>query len=279
MDALQIPPNAGPGGASGAPQPRRLDAADGIAWWGEGWRIFAAAPGTWIGIDVVFVVVSVLLYFIPVIGGTLQSVLTPVFAGGVMLGCHALARGERLTVGHLFEGFQAGRLKPLLALGLIWIAILVVLAVVAVAAAFLALGPSGVSTLMALGAQPQVDYSMLAPLLESARPDFIVIAFMVVAMIVLTAVVLAAMAYWFAPALVVLNRERPVAALRKSFDASMKNFGAFLLYSVISLGLAIAASIPVGLGWLVVGPMVAGSCYAGWRTIFGVPGDIEARRA
>ncbi len=279
MDALQIPPNAGPGGASGAPQPRKLDAANGIAWWGEGWRIFAAAPGTWIGIDVVFVVVSALLYFIPVIGGTLQSVLTPVFAGGVMLGCHALARGERLTVGHLFEGFQAGHLKPLLALGLIWIAILVVLAVVAVAAAFLALGPSGVSTLMALGAQPQVDYSMLAPLLESARPDFIVIAFMVVAMIVLTAVVLAAMAYWFAPALVVLNRERPLAALRKSFDASMKNFGAFLLYSVISLGLAIAASIPVGLGWLVVGPMVAGSCYAGWRTIFGVPGDIGTRRA
>ncbi|MHB8494872.1 MAG: BPSS1780 family membrane protein [Casimicrobiaceae bacterium] len=279
MDALQIPPKAGPAGTSGAPPPRKLDAANGVAWWGESWRIFAAAPGTWIGIVVVFVVVSALLYFIPAIGGALQSVLTPVFAGGVMLGCDALARGERLTVGHLFEGFQGGRFRPLLALGLIWIAILVALAVVAVAAAFLALGHSGASTLMALVAQPQLDSSMLAPLLDSARLEYIVIAFMVVAMIVLTAILLAAMAYWFAPALVVLNGERPVAALRMSFDASMKNFGAFLLYSVISLGLGIAASIPLGLGWLVVGPMVAGSCYAGWRTIFGIRGDIEAAKA
>ncbi|MDE2004332.1 MAG: hypothetical protein KGJ99_12040 [Betaproteobacteria bacterium] len=278
MDALQIPPTAGPAGTPGAPPPRKLDAASGVAWWGESWRIFAAAPGTWMGIVVVFVVVSALLYFIPAIGGALQSVLTPVFAGGVMLGCHALARGERLTVGHLFEGFQGGRLRPLLALGLIWIAILVALAVVAVAAAFLALGPSGASTLMALVAQPQVDSSMLAPLLDSARLGYIVIAFMVVAMVVLTAILLAAMAYWFAPALVVLNGERPVAALRISFDASMKNFGAFLLYGLISLGLGIAASIPLGLGWLVVGPMVAGSCYAGWRTIFGIRGDIAAAK-
>lgn len=279
MDALQIPPAAGHAGTRGAPSPRKLDAASGVAWWGEGWRIFAAAPGTWIGIVAAFVVASALLYFIPAIGGALQSVLTPVFAGGVMLGCHALARGERLTVGHLFEGFQGGRFRPLLALGLIWIAILVALAVVAVAAAFLALGPSGASTLMALAAQPPVDYSTLAALLESADLEYIVIALVVVAMIVLTTVLLAAMAYWFAPALVVLNGERPVAALRMSFDASTKNFGAFLLYSVISLGLAIAASILLGLGWLVVGPMVAGSCYAGWRTIFGIRGDIEAAKA
>jgi hypothetical protein len=35
---------------------------------------------------------------------------------------------------------------------------------------------------------------------------------------------------------------------------------------VMSLSLAATA---VGLGWLVLGPMVVGSCYAGWRTIFG----------
>jgi uncharacterized membrane protein len=80
---------------------------------------------------------------------------------------------------------------------------------------------------------------------------------------------LAAMAYWFAPALVVLNGETPVAALQKSFAASLRNVGAFLLYGVIYIGLAIVASIPFGLGWLVLGPMIVGSCYAGWRTIFG----------
>ena len=268
MDILQSSPGTGPSGTPGAPPPRKLEAGQGAAWWGESWRIFLAAPAIWMGIVVVFAVASTLLVFIPAIGGILQSVLTPVFAGGIMLGCHALARGERLTIGHLFEGFQGGHFGPLLVLGLIWLAILVGLAVVAVAGAFVALGAGGVSTLLALGSDPQADYLTLAPLLLSAGLTFIVIT-----MIALTVVMLAAMAYWFAPALVVLNGEPPVSALRKSFDASLQNFGAFLLYSVIYLGLAIVASIPVGLGWLVLGPMVAGSCYAGWRTIFGTRRD------
>ena len=67
---------------------------------------------------------------------------------------------------------------------------------------------------------------------------------------------------------VVLNGEQPVAALRKSFAASWQNLGAFLLYGLIYIGLAIVATIPMGLGWLVLGPMLVGSCYAGWRTIF-----------
>ena len=42
----------------------------------------------------------------------------------------------------------------------------------------------------------------------------------VVALLALRSHVLAAMAYWFAPALVVLNGEQPIAALQKSFAAS-----------------------------------------------------------
>jgi uncharacterized membrane protein len=94
-------------------------------------------------------------------------------------------------------------------------------------------------------------------------------AIFVVAMIGLLIALLVAMAYWFAPALVVLNGEQPVEALRKSFAASSRNLGAFLLYGLIYIGLAIVATIPMGLGWLVLGPMLVGSCYAGWRTIFG----------
>ena len=95
------------------------------------------------------------------------------------------------------------------------------------------------------------------------------VAMLIVALIALVVAVLVAMAYWFAPALVVLNGEQPMAALQKSFAASSRNIGAFLLYGLIYIGLAIVASIPMGSGWLVLGPMVVGSCYAGWRTIFG----------
>ena len=105
----------------------------------------------------------------------------------------------------------------------------------------------------------------------SLRGDFPwrrVPGYIVVQLIGATLAALVAMAYWFEPALVVLNGEPPVAALQKSFAASWRNIGAFLLYGLIYIGLAIVATIPMGLGWLVLGPMLVGSCYAGWRTIF-----------
>jgi len=41
------------------------------------------------------------------------------------------------------------------------------------------------------------------------------------------------------------------------------------VYGLVYIGLAILASIPFGLGWLVLGPMLVGSCYASWRQVFG----------
>ena len=243
-----------------APPPRLLAAGEGAAWWGESWRIFSAAPLPWLGIFVVFVVLSIALVMVPIVGSIVHTVLTPVFAGGVMLGCHALARGRPLSIGHLFEGFQRGRFAPLLTLGLLWLAVLFVIAIVMVATVFLTLGASGLAALMDMSGSTPIDYAALM----SAGSAILIVG--IVATII---ALLVAMAYWFAPALVVLNNEPPMAALQKSFAASWHNFAAFLLYGVIYIGLAIAASIPLGLGWFVLGPMLVGSCYAGWRTIFG----------
>lgn len=243
-----------------APPPRLLAAGEGAAWWGESWRIFCAAPWPWLGIFVVFVVLSIGLFMIPIIGSIVHTVLTPVFAGGMMLGCHALARGRPLSVGHLFEGFRGGHLAPLLMLGFLWLAVLFVIAIVMVGTVFLTLGASGLAALMDFGGTTPIDY---AALMSAGVTIFIV------GMVAVAITLLVAMAYWFAPALVVLNNEPPIVALQKSFAASWRNFGAFLLYGLIYIGLAIIASIPAGLGWFVLGPMLVGSCYAGWRTIFG----------
>jgi uncharacterized membrane protein len=44
--------------------------------------------------------------------------------------------------------------------------------------------------------------------------------------------------------------------------------GATLVYGLIWIGLAIVASIPFGLGWIVLAPVMAGSWYASWRETF-----------
>jgi uncharacterized membrane protein len=78
----------------------------------------------------------------------------------------------------------------------------------------------------------------------------------------------AAMAIWFAPALVVLNDFGVGDALKASFAACLKNFVPFLVYGLVFVGLAVVASIPLMLGWLALGPVVAASVYTAYRDIF-----------
>ena len=98
-------------------EPRVVDAGRGLAWWCEGWRIFTRSVGTWIGVFIVYVIVSVLVSIVPFVGPVAHSLLTPVFVGGLMMGCRALDRGEPLRVSHLFEGFQGTHFVPLMIIG------------------------------------------------------------------------------------------------------------------------------------------------------------------
>ena len=77
------------------------------------------------------------------------------------------------------------------------------------------------------------------------------------------------MALWFAPALVALaGRAAPTRAIAQSFRGCLKNIIPFLVYGVILFVLAIVATLPLMLGWLVLGPVVIASVYAAYRDIF-----------
>ena len=77
------------------------------------------------------------------------------------------------------------------------------------------------------------------------------------------------MALWFAPALVVLRGLAPVAAVKESFFGCLKNMVPFLIYGIVMLVLGIVAAIPLGLGWLVLGPVAVASIYVAYRDIYG----------
>ena len=77
------------------------------------------------------------------------------------------------------------------------------------------------------------------------------------------------MAYWFAPALVVLRSDEPFAAMKASFVACLVNILPMLVYSLLGLVFAIVATIPLGLGWFVLAPVFAASVYASYKDIFG----------
>jgi uncharacterized membrane protein len=250
--------NPAPSREGDGPHVSRVAAGRGVAWWSEGWRLFAAAPAVWLAIAAVYFVLTLALIQVPAVGAPAASLLAPILAAGALVGARAVARGQPLTVMHLFSCFDP-RAGPLLVLGLLylagWFVIWLVAAVMLVAIA-------GLGTLGAVLADDAVDAALGA-----------VAAIGVAAIVVLVVMALFAvpllMAIWFAPALVVFADVEPVAAMKASFSACLVNVLPFLLYNLVGLGLAVLATIPLGLGWLVFAPVLAGSVYASYVDVFG----------
>jgi hypothetical protein len=260
MDTTQATLPAGSAGAqTTAPLlPRLLDAGRGSSWWGEGWRIFKASPGLWIGMLIVLLVMLGVLSFIPILGQIALVLLVPVFAGGLMLGCHALARGQPLEFNHLFAGFKDGRAGSLITLGALSMVFNLIIALILGAIVFATVGSSA----FALAGTPDPD--VLARLLPRMG---IGLALLIPLAVILFG--LESMMFWFAPALVALNRMGAWQALKTSLAGCWSNLGALMIDGLIYIGLAILASLAFGLGWLVLAPMLVGSIYAGWREVFG----------
>jgi hypothetical protein len=239
--------------------PRSLSAGRGAAWWSEGWRVFTAAPLLWIGMLVVLVVIMFALNFIPIIGQIAGVLLWPVWYGGLMLGCHALATGRPLAFSHLFAGFGEGRAMPLILLGLIYAVVSFVLFAIVM---FIALGSLGFAGLAAMfTGDPTAMSNAMAAGMGTATIFAVLVGIVFGALFV--------MGWWFAPPLVALNRADALSAVSASFGASMRNLGALVVAFLIFLVLAVLASIPFGLGWLVLGPVAIGAYYASWREVFG----------
>ena len=247
--------------APATPPPRRAGAVasgNGTAWWREGWRLFTASPGIWIAITVLYVIIMVMLSFIPVLGSLATTLLAPVFAGGVLSGCREQDRGGELRIEHLFGGFS-DRLGPLMIVGLLYLIGTLAIVVVIGILLFAAVGVTGIGTLLT-GDPLQAGVAALAALGIGAL--FAVLLGLLLGIPLM-------MAFWFAPALVALRNDEPLAATKASFDACLRNMMPMLVYSLLGLVFAIVASIPLGLGWLVLAPVFAASIYASYKDIFG----------
>jgi uncharacterized membrane protein len=229
-----------------AAEPQTVDAGRGIAWLAEGWALFRQAPGIWIAISVIAVVVFVLLAFIPFLGQLGSTLLSILFAGGIMLGCRDLDQGRELTVGHLFAGMQS-HLTPLLVIGALYLA--------AVFALFL------IAMLVGGG-------SFAAVMSGAANAGTALSGVLFIGLVLAALLVPVAMAMWFAPALATLNGVPAVEAMRASFRGCLRNLVPFIVYGIVLFILAMLASIPFGLGWLLLLPVMAGSVYAGYKDIF-----------
>ena len=244
--AAPAPAQAGAFSAAG----RAVDAGRVWEWIAEGFALFKKQPGMWILILIVLVACSILISLVPMVGSLANLLLMQVFMGGVMLGCRALDNGESFDVGCVFAGFRQNT-GDLVVLGLLalvgWIIAFIPAILIMGGGAFMSM-MSGGGSLPNIGALGLTFMLALLAALALALPVY--------------------MALWFAPSLVVFNNLKPVEAMKASFLACLKNIVPFLLYGVILLALCVLAAIPLGLGFLVLGPVVIASIYTGYRDIF-----------
>lgn len=232
------------------PGGRGVPAGNGWTWIADGWDLFKRQPGVWIGIVVVLLVISIVAAVIPFIGSLALMVLFPVLTGGIMLGCRALAEGGELEFGHLFAGFR-DRFGTLAAVGGIYLGASMVIALI--------VGLVTGAGMFAMMSGQAVDPNAAAGALAG----------MLLAMLVMMALMIpVVMAVWFAAPLVVFHERGAVEAMKESFTGCLRNIVPFLLYGVIAMVLGIVAAIPIGLGWLVLGPVLAASVYTAYRNIY-----------
>ena len=233
-------------------EPRGLNAGAGVDWIGEGWKLFAKSPLMWVISILVLFVLAIVVNIIPFIGGLAFQLLQPVFAAGFIVACRSIETGGEFELEHLFAGFKRN-FANLLVVGLILVAGgIALLLVFAVFAGF------GLVTAFMTGDAN----NMLPALMASGMSIAIGTLVMLVLMIPLL------MAYWFAPALVMMHDMAPIAAMKESFRGCLKNILPFIVYFIVMFLLCIVAMIPFGLGMLVLIPVAMASNYAGYRRIF-----------
>lgn len=224
-----------------------VSASRGGAWLTQGFQLFRRQPLAWIGLCVGWLVIWFGLLLVPLLGPVLANLLQPVFFASFAIAAFKQAAGERITMGELFSGFRRN-VRALVNLGLI-----MMLAQLASVFLMKALGLPGWPA-----GQP-FDLVAYAELLRESS-WIVACGFLLMA--------LASGALWFAPQLVVFHDMSTSHAIRWSVYAALANFGAMLVYGVLLVVLLIVAWVPLGLGLLVMLPVMVISTYTGYRDVF-----------
>ena len=227
---------------------REVDPAACFQWLLEGWAMFIANPGVWIGSTVLLMVMVLAIAIVPVFGQIAVNLLLPVFAGGLVLMGRREASGEQAEIADLFAGFRHN------AGGLVMVGV------------FYTAGVFGIAFLAAL----LISGGVLGGVVTGHVAGFgiAVGGMMLAGLLVFLLSIPVIMATWFAPALVFLNDMQPVPAMKASFAAGLKNWLPMVIFGLILVVALFFATLPAGLGFLLLVPVFSGAVYASYRDIF-----------
>jgi uncharacterized membrane protein len=257
-------------------QVRSVAPARGWAWIAGGFALFLKSPLQWILLLLCLFAAKKVLGAVPVgllsaLFSVLAMLVMPVIMAGLMDGCRALEQGQPLKVGHLAQGFRRNAAHLVTIGGIYLVGNLVVLMII------LALGGEAMTAM----AKTLATSSTITPQIREQMQE--AMATVRQALLVGAALSLPLlMAVCFAPLLAYFDDMKPLAALKLSLVACLKNMLPMLVYGLVLLA-ALVVLVPIGiryrqfdLGLWLMSPVLVPSIYAGYRDIFTV-GDAAAR--
>jgi uncharacterized membrane protein len=253
---VAAPPQA-EGEVNFIPNGRGVAAGRGWDWISSGWGLFTAAPMIWILDIIILFAINFALGLIPFLGHVATNLLYPIFGAGLMISAHSAARSSPPEVAQLFAGFKE-KGGSLVVVGALYVVGTVIILAIVGALALMLLGMSGLFTALFTG-----DSAKLVAMFGTFSLSLILL---ILVWMALYAPLMAAL--WFAPALVVFHNVAPLDAMKMSFAACMKNIVPFLIYGLVFIVLFVVGAIPLGLGLLVVIPLMITSTYTSYRDIF-----------
>ncbi|MCW8950364.1 MAG: BPSS1780 family membrane protein [Sedimenticola sp.] len=231
-------------------------AGQGWQWIVRGFWHFKQNPLAWMLTMVIWVVLSIVIGLIPFVCSLVITLFSPVILAGFMLGCAAQEHGADFEISHLFAGFSSS-VGQLVLVGLLYVAGFALIGII----------------MVMLGGGVMIGFMGGMDVMESTHPGMMGTAAGIGSVILMALVVFGLsvplmMAYWFAPALIAMEGLSALAAMKLSFAGCMKNILPFLVYSIVMCIILVVGSIPVGLGLLVVMPIITASMYTAYRDIY-----------
>lgn len=238
--------------------PCGVAAGRGWDWVGDAWSQLRGQPWAWVGALVLFLLISMALGLVPVMGGLALGILGPMLIGGLMIGAHAQWGGGRFEVAHLFAGFSRNP-GGLALVGVAYLGLSLLL---------------GLMIVLVL----VIGLSVLAPDLNALDPDPLAMGLgemgrlgpLMLALLLLSLVlgVPLMMAIFFAPALVALDSAPVGRALWFSLLGCWRNILPLSVFGLVALGLGVASLLTFGLALLVAMPLLTLALYHAYRDIY-----------
>jgi hypothetical protein len=217
---------------------RTVEVERGWGWFMDGWSLFMKNPGIWVLMILIVVLIMLLLSYVPILDVLASGVLGTMLAGGLIYSASKLDEDGNMEITHLFQAFRdTSRIGPMLFLG------------------FIALIASLLMGVVTKG------------LIGGMNIEFGASAIFGVVLLLLVVASLVSLLFYAIPQ-VMLQDRMPIDAIQSSVMGAWRNWQPLAVFVLICLALAFIAAIPVGLGFLVLGPIAVGAWYQNYKDLY-----------